>query len=68
MVSPELIPHAHYVPGLGALDRRRRDESRREMAECLKLGPDHLGAKTALGELTGQEWDLHPRAGSPSGA
>ena len=54
MVSPELIPHAHYVAGLGALGRRR-DESRREMAECLKLGPDHLGAKTALGELTGQE-------------
>ena len=49
------VAQAHYVAGLGALGRRRRDESRREMAECLKISPDHLGAKTAVGELTGQE-------------
>ena len=46
---------AHYVAGPGALGLRRRDESWREMAKCLKISPDHLGAKTALVELTGQE-------------
>ena len=49
------LAQVHYVAGLDALGLRRRDESRREMAECLKISPDHLGAKTALVELTGQE-------------
>jgi tetratricopeptide (TPR) repeat protein len=45
------LAQAHYVAGLGALGLRRRDESRREMAKCLKLSPDHLGAKTTLADL-----------------
>jgi len=39
------LAQAHYVAGLGALGLRRRDESRREMAECLKISPDDLDAK-----------------------
>ncbi len=34
------LAQAHYVAGLGALGLGRRDESRREMAECLRLSPN----------------------------
>ena len=39
------LAQAHYVAGLGALGLWQRDESRREMAECLEISPDHFGGE-----------------------
>ncbi len=49
------LAQAHYLAGLGALGLGRRDEAQREFAECLKISPDHLGAKNQLVEIGEQK-------------
>ncbi len=47
----ERLAQAHFTAGLGALGLGRLDEARRQLAECLKICPDHLGAKTQMEDL-----------------
>ena len=45
---------AHFAAGLGSAGLGRRDEARRELEQCLKISPDHLGARVQLLELKGE--------------
>jgi tetratricopeptide (TPR) repeat protein len=43
---------AHYVAGLGHLGLGETDKAMQEFASALEAVPDHLGAKTALADLS----------------
>ena len=42
---------AHYLAGLGYLGLGDKDKAKEELTLALQSSPDHLGAKTALGQI-----------------
>jgi len=42
------LAQAHYLAGLGLTGLGKPDEARREFSECLRISPDHMGAKAAI--------------------
>ena len=44
-------PSSNFSAGLGHLGLREQDKARQELNECLRIAPDHLGAKTAIESL-----------------
>jgi tetratricopeptide (TPR) repeat protein len=45
------IAQAHYIAGLGYLGLNQKPQAREEFTKALETGPDHLGAKVALGTV-----------------
>jgi len=42
---------AHYLAALGHLGLGEKDQAREELTQTLRISPDHLGAKSMLGDL-----------------
>ena len=45
----------HFSAGLGHLGLGESDQARQELNQCLRISPDHLGAKTAIDSLSSRE-------------
>jgi tetratricopeptide (TPR) repeat protein len=45
------IAQAHYIAGLGHLGLNQKAQAREAFSKALETGPDHLGAKGALGGM-----------------
>jgi tetratricopeptide (TPR) repeat protein len=52
MAQRDRLAQSHFSAGLGYLGLGDKDKARNELTECLKISPDHLGAKTALESLS----------------
>ena len=50
--SPQTrLAQSHYLAGLGYLGLNEKDKAKQELAESLKISPDHLGAKEAMARI-----------------